>query len=194
MGLLLLMTKNVFGYAPSKEVGYRYAYRVVRDYSFKSTVHKEKTSINPFATTGAAPSFLDNPVLIKPTTSKQLLRHLAAILTRNGQRGEPIVANAHYRLQTRYRHPEPIKIAIDALKPVIRYQKSKNSKAYIPMALYPRTAEAMALRWVVRAANSRMYVGERPDIVRGLTDEFDAIIQGTSSLFRKRFDIHRNPN
>lgn len=63
------------------------------------------------------------------------------------------------------------------------------------MALSPQTANAMALRWVVEAAAQRTYgAGGRPCIVRGLFDEFDAILKGTSGLFSKRFATHRNPN
>lgn len=135
-----------------------------------------------------------SPALTKPITPKELTRHLAALLTRHGSRGDWIVAEVHRRLVARYRHPNPIGTAIEAVKPVIKYYKSKSSKAYIPLALYPRTAEAMAMRWLIQSARAKTYVGDRPDIVRGLVDEIEAILQGTSTLFRKRFDTHRNPN
>lgn len=104
------------------------------------------------------------------------------------------MAEVHRRLVARYRHPHPIVSAIEAVKPAIKYYKSKSSRAYIPLALYPRTAEAMAMRWLIQEARAKTYVGGRPDIVRGLVDEIETILQGTSSLFRKRFDTHRNPN
>lgn len=137
---------------------------------------------------------LRSPALAKIITPKELTRHLAALLTRHGSRGDWIVAEVHRRLIARYRHPNPIGAAIEAVKPVIKYYKSKGSKAYIPLALYPRTAEAMAMRWLIQSARAKTYVGDRPDIVRGLVDEIEAILQGTSTLFRKRFDTHRNPN
>lgn len=142
------------------------------------------------ATSATAPS----AALAKPSTPKELTRHLAALLTRHGSRGEWMVAEVQRRLVARYRHPHPIGAAIEAVKPVIKYYKSKSSKAYIPLALYPRTAEAMAMRWLIQAARAKTYVGDRPDIVRGLVDEIETILQGTSALFRKRFDTHRNPN
>lgn len=135
-----------------------------------------------------------NPSLALPTTPLALHHHLASILTRHGQRGDRIVAQVRQQLVLRYNHPQPIPLAIDAIKPVMRYYKSKVVKAYIPITLFPRTAESMALRWLVEAARSRTFAGGRPNIVKGLVDELDAIIQGTSTLFRKRFEAHRNPN
>lgn len=153
-----------------------------------------RRALSSITTSNIANSVVNNPMLAKPTTPKELHRHLAAMLTRHGNRGEWIVSDVQQQLVARYRHPNPIPLAINAVKPVIRYYKSKSNKAYIPIALWPRTAESMALRWLIRAARNRMYVGERPDIVRGLVDELEAIIQGTSNLFRKKFDTHRNPN
>jgi ribosomal protein S7 len=132
--------------------------------------------------------------LHEPTTNSQLLRHFSALLTRHGSRGEPIIATVQQQLSVRYGVPDPILTAINALKPVIKYYKSKSKRVYVPLALYPRVAQAMAMRWIIQAANARTFIGDRPNIRRGLFDEIDAIIQGTSGLFVKRFNTHRNPN
>ncbi|PJF19410.1 Ribosomal protein S7 [Paramicrosporidium saccamoebae] len=130
----------------------------------------------------------------RPTTPHALLRHLSALLTKAGQRGEPLVSSVNAQLRLRYGVDNPIQIAVDAIKPVIKYYKSKITRRFVPLALYPRNAEAMAMRWVIEQANGKSYIGGRPDIVRALVDEFDSIIQGTSTLYIKRFNTHRNPN
>ena len=129
-----------------------------------------------------------------PATNREVLRHLSALLTRHGARGEPLVAAVQRHLQVRYGVQDPILRAINAVKPVIKYYKSKSNRQFVPLALYPKTANAMALRWIISAASGRTFVGGRPDIVRALGDEIDAILQGTSPLYQKRFNTHRNPN
>ncbi len=145
-------------------------------------------------TSSIAPPPTNNPMLQSPAKPKELTKHLSGILTQHGSRGDQIVASVQAVLQQRYRVAHPIQMAVDAIKPSIKYYKSKGSRAYYPMILFPQTSESIALRWIVQAARGRKYIGDRPDIVRGLVDEFESIIQGTSNLFRKRFDTHRNPN
>lgn len=141
----------------------------------------------------AAPE-ISPAALQPPTTNQSLLRHLAALLTRHGRRGEPIVAQVQGQLQLRYAVSNPVQMAVDAVKPVIKYYKSKVTRQFVPLALYPKTAEAMALRWLIAAASTKTYVGGRPDIVRGLVEEIDAIMNGTSTLYQKKFNTHRNPS
>ncbi len=123
-----------------------------------------------------------------------LMKHFSKILTRHGSRGEEIVARVSSTLRHRYQHPSPIQLAIDAIKPVLKYQKFKNAKGYVPVVLHPKPSVGIALRWIVGQASQKIYVGGRPCIERGLVDEFEAIIQGTSSLFAKRMQFHKNPN
>lgn len=136
---------------------------------------------------------VNSPLVHKTRTPEELLRHFSALLTRHGSRGESIVSRVNHQLRLRYGVDNPIGTAVDAIKPVIKYYKSKATKRYQPLALYPKNAEGMALRWIIEAANLRTYIGGRPDIVRGLVDELDNIIQGNSPIFQKRFNTHRNP-
>jgi len=122
------------------------------------------------------------------------IRHLCKLLTRHGQRGEPIVAQVQQTLQTRYQIPDPILRAVEAVRPIVKYQKSKARKGFYPIALYPKTAEGIALRWILQSASARKYTGGRPMIARGLIDEFDAILLGTSTVYARRFATHKNPN
>lgn len=131
----------------------------------------------------------------EPTTNvQQLMRHLAQVLTKHGARGDDVVARVSSTLRHRYQHPSPIAVAVDAIKPVLKYQKFKNAKAHTPIVLHPKPSYGIALRWIVEQAGKRIYVGDRPCIERGLVDELDAVIQGTSSLYARRQQFHKNPN
>lgn len=132
--------------------------------------------------------------LQSPSTNQALLCHFSALLTRHGKRGESIVVQVQAQSQLRYAVSNPVQMAIDAIKPVVKYYKSKVTRQYVPLALYPKTAESMALRWLIEAASSKTYVGGRPNIVRGLVDEIDSIMDGSSSLYQKKFNTHRNPS
>lgn len=154
-----------------------------------SRLNVSRKALPELSTRNVTPASLQPPI-----SNRDLLRHLSALLTRHGSRGEPIVAAVQATLQVRYGVADPIRRALDAVKPVIKYYKSKVSRQYIPLALYPKVADAMALRWIINAAGERTFVGGRPNITRGLTEEIEAIIQGTSSLYAKRFATHRNPN
>ena len=96
-------------------------------------------------------------------------------------------------LRQRYGVEWPIQVAVDSVKPVLKFQRFKHSKQYVPIILHAASAEGIAIRWIVQAAHNRMYLGKR-DFKRGLVDELDAVLQGTSSVYQKRFTFHRNPN
>lgn len=154
-----------------------------------------KSSTTPSARTPSDPlPMASRAALEPPTTNQQLLRHFSALLTRHGARGEPLVAAVQRQLQVKYGVEDPILRAVDAVKPVIKYYKSKVTRLFVPLALYPKNADAMALRWIIAAAEGKTYVGGKADIVRALVDEIDSIIQGSSALYQKRFNTHRNPN
>lgn len=120
-----------------------------------------------------------------------------AALTRHGIRRDSILARVTAQLRLKYNHPAPLDLAIDALKPAIRFVRPKDTKAgkyHVPVAVWPESGVGMAVRWVVKAAEGRKYRGQRPDLERGLWDELDAVLSGSSSLFAKKANMHRNPN
>ncbi len=135
-----------------------------------------------------------NPLMEPQRTDAAIISHFNAVLTRHGVRGDKITSEVNRRLVAKYGVPNAIPLAVNALKPIVKYNKSKVRRSFIPIPLFPKTAEGMAMRWIVEAAEQRTYVGGNPEIVRGLFDEIDSIIQGTSSLFQKRFQAHKNPN
>lgn len=123
-----------------------------------------------------------------------MLHHLSKVLTKHGKRGDDVAAAVNFHLRIKYQHPDPIQAAIEAIRPVLKYQRFKMDKAYSTILLEPKAADGIAMRWIVGQANARSYTGGKPNLERGLIDEFDAILQGTSSLYQKRFQTHRNPN
>jgi len=120
--------------------------------------------------------------------------HFSKVLTKHGKRGDDILAQVNQSLRHKYRKGNVIQIALDAIKPTLKYVKYPGTRKYIPMLLTPRSSLFIGMKWVVEQANNRKYEKSRPDIAQGLIDELDGILQGTSSLFAKRIQFHRNPN
>jgi len=132
----------------------------------------------------------DDPI----ANTQKLMVHFSKVLTKHGIRGEDVLARVAMELRHKYQHPAPISLAVDAIKPALKYQKLKTSKVYTPIVLHPKPSCSIAIRWIVDLAGKRTYVGGRPCLERGLVDEIDAIIQGTSPLYGKKTQFHKNPN
>lgn len=122
-----------------------------------------------------------------------LMNHFVKVMTKGGRCRDDIVARVNSKLRQRYGVEYPIQVAVDAVKPVLKFQRFKHSKQYVPIVLHGKSAEGIAIRWIVNSSHSREYLGKR-NIERGLFDEVDAILQGNSSVYQKRFNFHRNPN
>lgn len=144
--------------------------------------------------------FRPTNTIMYPTYTREpdaVTNSFIATLTRHGIRRDSLLARVTSKLRLKYGHPAPLDLAIDALRPSVRYVRpkdSKSSKYHVPVALWPQSGVGMAVRWVVKAARERKYRGQRPDLERGLWDELDAVLSGTSSLFAKKANMHRNPN
>lgn len=124
----------------------------------------------------------------------ELMTHFAKVLTKHGIRGDDVLARVSATLRHKYGHPDPIQVAVDGIKPVLKYQRFKPARQSVPIVLHPKPSVGIALRWIVDLASKRTYVGDRPCLERGLVDELDAILQGTSALYAKRAQFHKNPN
>lgn len=125
--------------------------------------------------------------------NRELLHLLVNTITKRGMKGDSVVSNVNARLAHKYGVPNPIQIAIEALKPSLIYRRDKVRRRYLPMPLYSHVSSGIAIRWLVRSARERLF-GGRPIIERGLYSEIDSLIQGRSSLYTKKFQTHRNPN
>ena len=123
----------------------------------------------------------------------ELMNHFVKVLTKGGHCRDDIIARVNSKLKQRYGVEYPIQVAVDAVKPVLKFQRFKHSKHYVPIVLHGKSAEGIAIRWIINTAYSKEYLGKR-DLERGLYDEIDAILQGSSSVYQKRFNFHRNPN
>lgn len=131
--------------------------------------------------------------LARPPTA--LLTHFASLLTKHGRRNDSLLLRVSTALRLKYAHANPVEQAVDALKPTIRYYKPKDRKVWVPEAVWPKSALSMAMRWIIRAASARTYGQfKQPDLERGLLDELDAVLSGTSSLYAKKLQCHKNPN
>jgi ribosomal protein S7 len=100
----------------------------------------------------------------------------------------------HQLLEKTHSIIDPICTAVSHYSPFINYCRSKVRKGYQPISLYPKTVQGIAMKWILEAARAKTYIGGRPDIRRGLFDEFDSLLKGNSALITKRFNMHRNPN
>ena len=131
--------------------------------------------------------------LARPPCS--LLQHFSSILIQHGKRHDALLMRINTALKIKYGVPNPIEVAVDAVKPIIRYYRPKDRKIWLPEAIWPKSSTGMAIRWITKAASARTY-GEwkRPDLGRGLMDEIEGILSGTSSLFAKKLACHKNPN
>jgi ribosomal protein S7 len=127
------------------------------------------------------------------TSHLAIMKHFTQIVTKGGQKRDDIISQVNAILRQKYGVEWPIQVAVDSVKPVLKFQRFKHSKQYVPIILHAASAEGIAIRWIVQAAHNRNYLGKR-DFKRGLIDELDAVIQGTSSVYQKRFTFHRNPN
>lgn len=122
-----------------------------------------------------------------------LMNHFVKVMTKGGHCRDDIIARVNSKLKQRYGVEYPIQVAVDAVKPVLKFQRFKHSKQYVPIVLHGKSAEGIAIRWIVNSAYAKEYLGKR-NLERGLYDEIDSILQGTSSVYQKRFNFHRNPN
>ena len=139
------------------------------------------------------PNKSSNAPAVLRSSPIELMNHFVKILTKGGHCRDDIIARVNSKLRQRYGVEYPIQVAVDAVKPVLKFQRFKHSKQYVPIVLHGKSSEGIAIRWIVNTAYSKEYLGKR-DIERGLYDEIDGILQGSSSVYQKRFNFHRNPN
>jgi ribosomal protein S7 len=115
------------------------------------------------------------------------------ILCKRGIKRENVVASVNSKLRKFYLVENPIQHAIDAVKPVLQYKKMKGMKKAVPVLLPEKRQTNTAIKWIIESALSKNYK-YGPCLERGLFDEINSIIQGTSSVYQKRYMFHKNPN
>jgi ribosomal protein S7 len=179
---LMITTGRILGTGQHHPAKFAQQFKKINEQRFKDVQYKKSP------TTAAAMDLLQR----EPT---QILAHLAGLLTKNGKRQDAVLMRVHNALSLKYGHPNPVEVAVDAVRPIVRYFKPKNIKIFVPEALWPRTSIGMALRWIVKGAEARTYGPWKvPDLERGLGDELDSVLDGTSALYARKLQCHRNPN
>ena len=128
---------------------------------------------------------------------RQILSKFVTTLTKHGMRRDVILCRVSTKLSIKYGRPDVLAKAVDAIRPVVRFNKEPvKRKTWIPIALSEKSSIGLGIRWIIKAASEREYTDttKRRDLERSLEDEIEAVLQGTSSLYSKRAQFHRNPN
>jgi hypothetical protein len=98
------------------------------------------------------------------------------------------------RLKLKYQVDNPFQIAVEAVKPVIRFLKSGNKKNHLPTVIKPKLQCSIVGRWIVDACYAKTKgQGSKLRYREALFNEIDAIIAGNSSLYAKRYQMHKTP-
>ena len=101
---------------------------------------------------------------------------------------------ANAKLKLKYQVDNPIQVAIDAVKPVIRHPAKKgfsSVSSQLPEILTPIQQSRMAVKWILEGVRNRKYAYDCRNFEKGVFDEVSAIFDGTSSIFQKRFNYHK---
>lgn len=121
-------------------------------------------------------------------------KHFSQTLIKKGVPQDSILANVSAALRLKYQISNPVEEAVKAVRPIIIWRKLGGfGRPFAPAMIPEKTQSGIAIRWIIEAARSKKYRGIR-DLQMGLVDELSAILDGTSSLYQKRFMTHRNPN
>lgn len=125
---------------------------------------------------------------------RKLGETLLTLLLKGGNVLDGKLARASFRLRVAFQLQDPFQLAINTIRPALTYSRSRGKRLFLPMLLAPEKSERLAVRWIVEAARSRRYLAGAPDMEQGIVDEVAAILGGTSKLYARRFNLHRNPN
>ena len=101
---------------------------------------------------------------------------------------------ANAKLKLKYQIDNPIQVAIDTVKPIIRHPTRKGKQAEsleAPVVLTQQQQSRIAVKWILEAVRNRKYEFNCRNFEKGLFDEVSAIFDGNSSLFQKRFNYHK---
>lgn len=133
---------------------------------------------------------------------RYISKRLSNVLTKCGIKRENIVSRIKSSLSIRYGRSDIFSIAIDSIRPVVKYYKEpKFRKTWIPYALPEKSSIGIALRWFVETVSkqiSRNKLGINKkfgSLERCLENEFINIIDGKNLyLATKKLNFHKNLN
>lgn len=128
-----------------------------------------------------------------PSTSPITAKFIG-MLTKGGRPLDKKICQAVFRLRIAFQMADPLALAVDAVKPIIQYKKTSNPKYYVPCLLNSVIASNLAIKWIIHAAVGRTFYSTKiPELEQGLYDEVCAIFNGTSKVYARRYQMHRNP-
>lgn len=144
-------------------------------------------------------SLLNHELQVGLRRQSLVASRMSTTMTRHGVRRDTILGRIATRLAMRYGRPDALAIAVDAIRPVVRYHKEPVlRKSWIPMALPEGPSIGLAIRWILGNAKAKEYFGttgvRRRDLERAVEEELVAILDGSSNLYAKRLQFHRSPN
>lgn len=90
-----------------------------------------------------------------------------------------------------------LSLAVDSIAPLIRIRSVKGmagggASTAIPIPLEIRTRRRLAIGWIVEAAKKKPFRGSgKGGLAQRISDELIAIIEGKSSLWQKRTELHK---
>lgn len=125
-----------------------------------------------------------------PTTAKFI-----GMLTKGGLPMDKKICQAVFRLRIAFQMADPLAVAVDAVKPILQYKKTSNPKYHVLCLLNPLISSHLAIKWIIQSAQGRTFYSTKiPELEQGLYDEICAVFNGTSKVYQRRFQMHRNPN
>ena len=136
-------------------------------------------------------SFTLDTEFIPQKQPPHLCSNFLGSLIKGGVSQHAIVARVNARLKLDYQIDNPIQLAIDSVKPLLEYKSMMGRRQTLPRILSPHRQNGIAIRWLIEAATERKYNTVR-SLEKGLYDEIAEIFAGTSSLYAKRFNMHKS--
>jgi ribosomal protein S7 len=128
------------------------------------------------------------------TSTGKLFTGFLGCSIKKGFLPERALAHANARLKLKYQIDNPIQVAIEAVKPILRHPpklRSPTAHPGLPTVLSPRDQYRVAVKWILAAVRARKYEFDCRNFEKGLFDEISAIFDGTSSVYAKRFQYHK---
>ena len=126
------------------------------------------------------------PYLAEEEESKMLTISFRNKMIKKGKPLDGKLANANMRLKHLLQIDNPIHKALQAVKPVLKWEVQ--GKKARPVIFNPKKQTNTAISWILEEAKKARSIED------GIVKEVLAIMEGKSILYQKRFIFHKNPN
>ena len=140
-------------------------------------------------------SAVKREILPDPKYGDKVLARFINVVMNHGKKSvaEKVVYNALDRISTGAEGPDPLEIfnkAMDNVRPVVEVRSRRVGGAtyQIPVEVRPARSQALAMRWLVRAARQRK---QGTGMDHRLADELAAASESQGMAVKKREDVHK---